>query len=190
MLLKTSDWKKIASTNVALEAGVHMVRIKGENTGGPALSYDPECSFWRVSLLDTKCRTLCTKSRTKSGAFPEKQIAIPGGRQFIVDLGIRTCQILHDQNVSMGDGNYGSLTSVTVYAPQGMNVSAQDQSDTDLNLLAAVKEDAALISGKDIKVKLAPSSADKMAGDYAPLPQRKTGMPPNETEYSGSGKVD
>ena len=71
----------------------------------------------------------------------------------------------------MGDGNYGSgaLTSVTVYAPQGMNVSAQDQSDTDLNLLAAVKEDAALISGKDIKVKLAPSSADKMAGDYAPF---------------------
>ena len=81
MLLKTSDWKKIASTNVALEAGVHMVRIKGENTGGPAsLAMTLNAPSGELAFSTRNAERFAPKAEQKSGAFPgEKQIAIPGG---------------------------------------------------------------------------------------------------------------
>ena len=85
---------------------------------------------------------------------------------------------------------FSGLSTLNIYSPHEFHIRATDTEDKHLNMLAAVKDDAALVLGPKFKIKFETTSADKLAEDFAPLPDHLSGLPANPNGYKGSGKVD
>ena len=89
-----------------------------------------------------------------------------------------------------GTHPFSGLGTLNIYSPHEFQIRASDTEDNPLNMLSAVKDDAALVLGPKFKLKFDTTTADQLAENFAPLPAHKTGLPANPKGYKGSGKVD
>ena len=196
LVLTSNNWTKIESTTVELTKGIHQIQLKGTNTGGPAslgmTLTDPEGN---LAFSSRDWEQYAPKGSNGTDTFPGANIiAIPEGIWKIAteqwDSSI--AQNLHVEGAYTGNGAhpFSGLSTLNIYSPREFHIRATDTEDKHLNMLAAVKDDAALVLGPKFKIKFETTSADNLAEDFAPLPDHLSGLPANPNGYKGSGKVD
>ena len=71
-------------------------------------------------------------------------------------------QNLHVEGAYTGNGAhpFSGLSTLNIYSPHEFHIRATDTEDKHLNMLAAVKDDAALVLGPKFKIKFETTSAD------------------------------
>ena len=154
LVLTSNNWKKIESTTVELTKGVHQVQLKGTNTGGPAslgmTLTDPEGN---LAFSSRDWENFAPKGSDGADSFPGANIiAIPEGIWKIAteqwDSSI--AQNLHVEGAYTGNGAhpFSGLSTLNIYSPREFHIRATDTEDKYLNMLAAVKDDAALVLSK------------------------------------------
>ena len=133
--------------------GVHQVQLKGTNTGGPAslgmTLTDPEGN---LAFSSRDWENFAPKGSDGADSFPGANIiAIPEGIWKIAteqwDSSI--AQNLHVEGAYVGNGAhpFSGLSTLNIFSPREFHIRATDTEDNFLNMLAAVKDDAALVLG-------------------------------------------
>ena len=195
-ILTSSDWTKIESTTVELTKGTHEIRVKGQNTGGPAsLAMTLTDAEGNIAFSTRDWEKYAPKGGETSDVFPGANIiALPEGIWQIAteQWDDSIAKHLHVEGAYAGAGThpFAGLGSLNIYSPHEFHIRASDAENNPLNMLAAVKDDAALVQGPKFKLKFETTTADNLADSFAPLPERRKGLPPNTKGYKGSGKVD
>ena len=194
LVLTSDNWKNIESTTLKLTKGVHSIRVKGINKGGPA--------SLGMTLTDPDGNlAFCTKNwknyapSAEPDVFPgDPIISLPEGIWKIVteQWDDSIAKHLHVEGAYAGEGthHFAGLNDLNIYSPREFQVRASDTEDNPLNLLSALSDTSAYVAGSKFTLKFETTSADQLAEQFAPIPKRKSGLPPNPNGYKGEGKVD